>query len=182
MFYILLFTSSAIIGSILYLDGHLVLSETIQNNYKQLQRLHNASKKVAKIKQGKKVDKWKIIKITFETILQKLWLNLAQKMNNSVKILRMGVYEVSYTLRGKMYKIIIVKRNGPCPILQINNENYEDITQKVLPYMGPNYDWHGAKFTPEFFGCHSMNFELSNGETFIYKRDQHINHSHQLVL
>ena len=35
--------------------------------------------------------------------------------------------------------------------------------------MGPQYDWHGNIFTPEFFGYSSLTFELGDGTEYTYK-------------
>jgi hypothetical protein len=35
--------------------------------------------------------------------------------------------------------------------------------------MGPQYDWHGNTFTPEFFGYSSLTFELGNGTEYTYE-------------
>ena len=69
-------------------------------------------------------------------------------MNNSPKQYSKNKYEITYAINDKIYKIRSNFKKGPCPILKISNENNVDITYDILPYLGPNYDWHNNKFYP----------------------------------
>lgn len=75
-------------------------------------------------------------------------------------------YLVTYTINGKLYKMIVIPRRGPAPVLQvIDDEIQEDVSDDVIPYMGPRYDWHNSDITfSELFGRKKLVFELSNGE------------------
>lgn len=77
---------------------------------------------------------------------------------------RRGEYEVSYMLGGREYKIDVRKKSGPSWVRSIENGRGEDVTSKVMPYMGPNYDWHKNVYMTEDFGEEELMFELSNGE------------------
>jgi hypothetical protein len=49
----------------------------------------------------------------------------------------------SYYHRGKQYKIAMkTKRLGPDEIVQVLDSQGTDLTSTVLPYMGPNQDFH----------------------------------------
>lgn len=74
-----------------------------------------------------------------------------------------NTYEVSYRLLGKNYKMLVKVRRGPCPINTILDEDGRDITNKVLPYMGPKFDWHGQRPDPSFFKCETLNIERLDG-------------------
>jgi hypothetical protein len=92
-----------------------------------------------------------------------------KKINNNL-------YEVSYKIESKRYKMLIEPSKGPAPVLQITNNLEDDVTDMVLSYMGPKYDWHSfyesnnTKFNPsDFFSYDWLSFELSDGDTqFIY--------------
>ena len=90
-------------------------------------------------------------------------------MDNTVKKLNTKTYEISYIIQGKIYKMVVTPIRGPTPVLQIRDETDEDITDKVLPYLGPRHDWHGSKFTADIFGCKKMTFELADGTDKLFE-------------
>ena len=61
--------------------------------------------------------------------------------------------------------MIVKPRRGPNPILQIINDTKEDVTNIVLPYLGPNFDWHGNKLDSSFFNSKVLTFEMADGST-----------------
>lgn len=76
-----------------------------------------------------------------------------------------NLFEINYELHNKQYKMIVRNKRGPCPISQITNENGIDITDHILPYMGPNYDWHGYKPSAGTFGYTELVIAYSNGDS-----------------
>ena len=64
-----------------------------------------------------------------------------------------------------IYKFIVKPRRGPSPILQVINDNKQDVTTDVLPFLGPNYDWHGNKLDSSFFNTKCLTFEMADGTT-----------------
>lgn len=105
---------------------------------------------------------WFIIKIFFQTFYTIIY----QRINNNVKKIDTKTYEISYVINNKLYKMIVVPKRGPAPILQVSDENDNNITSYILPYMGPEYDWHGKKLKPRFFGVKFMAFQLDNGTEY----------------
>ena len=103
--------------------------------------------------------------ISIKMLLQAFYLNFIQYMNNSIIKLDKNTYILSYILHDKEYKMIVKIARGPSPILNIKNEDDKDLTDIIIPYLGPKNDWHNYKFTPKFFDCKSLSFELLNGET-----------------
>jgi hypothetical protein len=101
--------------------------------------------------------------ISLQMIFKSLYLSFIQYMNNSLIKIDKNSYELSYIVHGKLYKMIIKPIRGPVPILCVTNENNVDITDEILPYLGPNNDWHGKKYYPDFFKYKTLNIELLNG-------------------
>jgi hypothetical protein len=94
-------------------------------------------------------------------------------MNSSVRPAKGGkAYELTYVINGRLYKMIVTPIRGPTPFMKISNDSEEDVTDIVLPYMGPRYDWHYREFTPSFFGYKSITFELSNGKKRTYEESE----------
>ena len=101
--------------------------------------------------------------ISLQMIFKSLYLSFIQYMNNSIIKIDKNSYELSYIVNGKLYKMIIKPIRGPIPILCVKNENNIDITEQILPYLGPNNDWHGKKYYPDFFKHKILNIELLDG-------------------
>ena len=108
-------------------------------------------------------------------IFQALYLSLIQYLNNSVKKLDKNTFLVEYIIKGKVYKMIVIPTKGPSSIIQIRNQDEKDITDHILPYFGPNYDWHRINIIPQFFTCERMTFELDDGAQKIFNELEYIN-------
>ena len=63
-----------------------------------------------------------------------------------------NVYEVSFYYNCSLYKIPLVIKRGPKMIPSIQDKNGHDITEKIMPYLGPNLDFYGMNITPELLG------------------------------
>jgi len=115
------------------------------------------------------------IKLVSRILAKSMYISAMQKINKTVLKLGKNVYEVSYTINGKLYKMLVSPNRGPSQILMVCDENNNNITELVIPYMGPNYDWHGNNITPGFFGCKELTFSLYNGTDYTYTLDEQLN-------
>ena len=70
--------------------------------------------------------------------------------------------------RRKGFKMFVIPTRGPSPVMNITDENSNDVTKMVLPYMGPNYNWHGISITPKNLEYEQLSFQLSNGSNYTY--------------
>ena len=136
-----------------------------------------------------KYEKWKSLKnlvstqhksnivinlVSMHMVLKSLYLSFIQYMNNSVIKIDKNRYEVSYIINGKLYKMVVSPSRGPIPILCITDKDNNDITEKIIPYFGPNNDWHNKKYYPDFFQEEILNIELLNGEKRIFRHSETI--------
>lgn len=153
------------------IDGHLIIKNAVSSRCKRLRSLNEI---VSTVQTGKVMIVW----ISLKLILQTLYISFLQYMNTSVRKLDRNVYEVSYIINGKMYKMVVTPKRGPVPVLQISDDEQNDVTFHVLPYMGPQYDWHGTNLTPEIFGYKTLTFELSNGTEHTYEGNNHVDYHH----
>jgi hypothetical protein len=95
-----------------------------------------------------------------------------QWINNSIEIINKKQVVISYILNGTLYKFLVYKRNGPLDILMIIDENRTDVTDQILPFYGPNQNWHGQKFKPDFWKKKLLIFKFNNGEKdVLFNRD-----------
>ncbi len=70
----------------------------------------------------------------------------------NVKVLSRSKIEVSYEFRDNTYKFrTSLKRGVSEPILFLD-ENDNDVSAEIGPYLGPGEDFHSIKYTPHDFG------------------------------
>lgn len=123
-----------------------------------------------------KYTSYLMIKFTSLIMLfEREYLKVIQYLTDSTKKIDKHTYEVSYIINGKFYKMVVNPCRGPCPIIQILNEYKIDVTEMVVPYLGPNNDFYGKNFFPEYFGFKKLTFELLNGEMKIFNDRETIN-------
>ena len=108
------------------------------------------------------------------TFLSFYKLSLIQKFNSSLVKIDKNLYIVSYIIEGKIYKMVVKANRNPSQILQISDDSNEDITDKILPYLGPKMDFHNTSLSPSFFLCKSLTFQLCTGEEFIFHDTENI--------
>jgi len=92
--------------------------------------------------------------------------NRSDHENNSSNVTKLkdGLYEVYYKIKGRRYKILVQPERGPPPVTHITDNKGEDVTESVLPFMGPQYNWkHGIENT-----YHHL-FEDDSGHIEIHK-------------
>lgn len=59
---------------------------------------------------------------------------------------------INYTFSGKNYKLLSKIKRGPKKeTLEFFDENKENITDKIIPFYGPNNDWHQIEYCPNDF-------------------------------
>ena len=108
--------------------------------------------------------------ITFCIILKSFYISFLQRINKTVIKLDKNTWEISYIIDDKLYKIVVKKKRGPRDILSIIDDKKEDVTNLVLPYLGPGEDFYKSILTPDFFSKKSLTFNLSNGTEIIFKK------------
>jgi hypothetical protein len=119
----------------------------------------------------------KVLKLSYvlsKAIIKFQYLKMVQYINGSVKQIGKNTYEVNYIINNNLYKMIVMPTRGPCPVLQVINDRDEDVTDEIMCYLGPNYNFHGKKFSVDFFGCETLTFEFGDGTTKTYTLDNHL--------
>jgi hypothetical protein len=62
---------------------------------------------------------------------------------------------LTYTYNDQTYKMILSSKRGPSSVVECR-EGDQDVTSLVTPYLGPNSDWHGIRYTPQLLGLQSL--------------------------
>ena len=159
-------TTAFVLYSFFRLDGPSIITQAVITRYERFMGLYD-------LVSIRKVSRAMIVWICFKIIARSFYLNFIQYMNDSVVQLDKNTYEISYVLKGQLYKMLVKPLKGPAMILQVSDENLNDLTDIVLPYMGPKGDWHGFHLSPTFFRCNSLTFEFADGtEKTFFTEDQ----------
>lgn len=82
--------------------------------------------------------------------------------------------KISYTYRGKPYYYLLKVQRGVTPIQCIQDENEKDITDIIVPYLGPNLDCHGISLKPSDFGYKKIKIVTIFDETVEFKENDAI--------
>lgn len=92
---------------------------------------------------------WGILRLMLST----LWLNVSQKINKTVKKVGHHTYEITYAIHGKKYRMIQNTRASPLSdqFIMVFDENSNLMTEDVQEFAGPQGDFHGRDFTPDFW-------------------------------
>lgn len=77
-----------------------------------------------------------------------------------------GTYALAYHYRGKEYKVFLRFRRGPKQISMIVDENEDDVTDAVTPFLGPDEQAHGQHLTPHDLGYEELTL-VRLDDTFI---------------
>ena len=112
-----------------------------------------------------------ILCVCSSIILKSLYLRLWLYLDNTVIRIDKNIYEITYIINGKIYKMIVKPKIGPPNVLLICDEYDNDVTSKICPYIGPNENFHCSEFTPSFFKTKSLTFHISNCGDDIMKFD-----------
>ena len=91
-----------------------------------------------------------------------------------VETLECGNYLVSYVIDQTVYKMFVKKKKGPKKVLLIHDDQQSDVSELIFPYLGPNDNFHGIKYTPKFFNKKELIFEFSNGDERIFRNTDEI--------
>ena len=147
------------------LDIHTIVKNELVVKYNKWIRLNS----LVSTNQKTKIA---IILISLKLIFQAIWISFLQYMNKTVRNIGKNKYEITYVVEGKLYKLVVNVTRGPSPVLQVINESNDDITSTIMPYIGPDYNWHNSQFTPSFFNCESLTFELADGTEYTVNKNR----------
>jgi hypothetical protein len=156
-----------IIGAFFYLDGYNIIKNNVVVKYKKFRKINNL---VSTNYKGFFTIMW----ISLCMVTQALWLSLIQYMNSTIIPIKGGRYKVTYVIKGKIYKMIVKPVRGPVKVLLVSNDKQEDVSCDILPYLGPEDDFHNKKYTPRFFDHNELIFEMFDGQEKIFKADDSI--------
>lgn len=138
------------------LDGCKTVRKTMAKKWSQF-------REVNKLAETRYKGIFMIIWVSIHMIAKMYWMQFVQWANTSVKHIDNKNISISYVINGQLYTMIVRPARGPPTVLLVTDEKGEDVSDIILPYMGPTRDWHKRSFTPDFWGKERLVFEMANG-------------------
>jgi hypothetical protein len=80
-----------------------------------------------------------------------------------------NIFEMKYVIKGKLYKMRLKVQNGPGNVLQINDKDMNDLTEKIEPYIN-FYDSEIVQVTPCDFNCNEVYIETFDGNSIKFNK------------
>jgi hypothetical protein len=154
---------TSMLAGLYHVEGHLVVYESFERTHVRFMILISAL-------YSKYTSLGRLTMLALMVFSEAIYITLVQKLNKSVKKIDRHTFEITYVINGKLYKMRVKPKRGPSPVLQISNEEQSDVTDQVLPYMGPSYDWHGNTFSPDCFGHQTLVFEFADGSEITFEQ------------
>jgi hypothetical protein len=139
------------------IDGLKIIKEQIIHKKGKWDRLYN-------LVSTKHKSSIIITLISLQMLFESFYQSIIQYLDNSVIKIDKNKYIVRYVINGKIYKMLVIPNRGPCSIVDIRDGEDNIVSDEIIPYFGPNSDWHGNKYYPSFFHYKILVFELANGD------------------
>jgi hypothetical protein len=156
-------------GFFVYLDGYKIVKNVLNTKYNKFRQINRL---VATNHKGTCNILWISICLVFKA----LWINIIQNLNNTVIYLGENNYLITYSVKGVVYKMIVKPPRGPKKFLYIYDENKIDVSDLLFPYLGPDDNFHGKKYTPKFFDKQQLVF------VDCYGVEKSFNHLENIIL
>lgn len=103
--------------------------------------------------------------ISCKMIGQLFWVNILHTLNNTMEYPDKHHFILTYVADGRLYKMASARRKGPPLVLMVLDEQGDDVSNDVIPFLGPERNWHRNSFSPAFWKKKKLIFELSDGRS-----------------
>jgi hypothetical protein len=90
-----------------------------------------------------------------------------------VKKIDKDIYEITYVISGKIYKMRVKPKRGPSIYEKIENEKGENVTE-LLSFFGPHFK-NSLKLSPSSFNHEKLVFYTIYDENMIFEKHDIIN-------
>lgn len=94
--------------------------------------------------------------------------NLPEKFNKKY-------IKISYKFNDKTYFYLLRVPRGVTPLKSIEDENGNDISEVISPYLGPNLDCHNISIYPRDFGYKTVKVTTIFDKVVIFEENDQIN-------
>lgn len=114
-------------------------------------------------------NKYKIIMLTLFLIFNSTYKSFIYYINSfPINKKSDKLYELTYYIKGNKYIFLIdITKKSENDVLQILDQDLNDCTDDIIPYIGPLGDFHKNEITPKYFNKTKLSFTLSDENTDI---------------
>lgn len=140
---------------------------TLKKKYNDFQKLNE----LVATKYDRKLD---IYLHSLDIVRKMYWINFLEWLNNNIEHKDKKTVIVSYTVHDNVYKFVSKLRPGPEKISHITDENNQEVSELVKPFMGPREDFHGQIFQPNFWGKDRLTFTFTDDTVFTFGKNDNI--------
>jgi hypothetical protein len=85
----------------------------------------------------------------------------------NVKLIQRNKIEISYKFRDAEYRIRSRVRRGPVVPIRVEADG-KDVTEELLPYIGPGDDFHGITYSPQDFGYSTITVRREGNDDLVF--------------
>lgn len=146
-------------------DGCIIVKEKVCEKWRKFRQLN-------KLVEVKYKTIGMVIWVSVQLIAKMYWTNFLQWANNTIRYKDKRTIEITYVIRGRCYTMVVKPHRGPSSVLLVTDQDHEDVSDEVLPFLGVSEDWHRKNFTPNYWGKESLTFEMSMGEPKTFQKDE----------
>lgn len=144
-------------------------------NFTNIKHKYNKFKSLKKLVKTKHNNQAVVLLVSLSLLFKLYYIKLIQYLNSSIEKINNNTYEITYTINDVIYKSVIKVKKGPNNISNIYNENDEDITDIISPYVGANRDFGNISLTPEYFNMKEIKINLNTGHTLKFTQNDILN-------
>lgn len=112
--------------------------------------------------------------LTYFTSISYNTKNNNNEYHELIKTPSKNIYELHYKYNNKLYKICIPIKKGPTNISDILDENGNDISEKISPYLGPNEDLHFCNISPKYLGYSKIYIHTIFDKIYVFENNDKI--------
>ena len=96
-------------------------------------------------------------------------------------LVKKGVYDIEYTIHLKTFRFRTTYQRGPCRYRTFTSSitsttstepDDVDVSLHLLPYVGPNHDFHRIAYTPKDFGYSNLSIHYHDGTVRTFGPDE----------
>lgn len=142
------------------LFGYWLNSDQYRQHIKVLEGQYNRIKKLREMKKTMNIQfNFKMFMTICWLLWTTMWMMISQRLNNNVEQIGKNKYVVKFVIGGKRYSTVIKHNPGPSPVLQVVDNDDNDITYIVEPYILFN----SHEITPGELGYENMSLMTNDG-------------------
>ena len=117
-------------------------------------------------------DHFKTIYHIAQSIYEFVRIYLTQYVFHNSKRVGKNIYEIEYTINCKSYRFLVKYKQGPSKYKSFMKDESTDVSERVMPFLGPNDNFHGISYTPQDLGFESLIVHYMDGNVRTFQKTE----------